>query len=202
MSENPNALNFACDWQFGFNFDPEQKGTVGYLMDWSGCSGLNLKKDITVWNPYDAEGQTVVKGSNIKCIGLLESFEYNGGDNDPIRIKAYVSKGSAGNIRSTISKPLKNTKIKVGWYIISYDEDVKLWYEGAYIKSPKKADANINSADGAMQIFVQNIPTKISETLDINVYLFEFQVVPADKKKASLYFATGPKTKIIKNWAG
>ena len=197
---NPNALNFDCDWKFGLNLRASNKGTVGYLLEFNGLGGLNLKKDIEVWNPYDAAGQKVVTGPKIKCIGLMEWFRFEGGDNDPVRMKFYVSKPMGAEVRAKLAKPLTNTKLKLAWYIIDFDEDAKLWYEAAFVKSPKQAEANIDSAGGNLQIFVDNEPDKASDSLDINVYPFEFQVVPADKKNAKLEFATGPTQRLVKQW--
>ena len=57
-----NDLSYQCDWRFGFNLNSNAKGTVGYLLFWSGCGGLNLARDIEVWNPFTGPGQTVVSG--------------------------------------------------------------------------------------------------------------------------------------------
>src|SRR5438270_13336229 len=92
MPGGANNLDFDCDWKFGFNLHALGKGTVGYLLFWSGCGGLNLTKDIQVWNPFDSAGQTVVSGPKVECVGLIESFRFEGGDDDPIRISAYISK--------------------------------------------------------------------------------------------------------------
>jgi hypothetical protein len=195
-----NHLNFHCDWRFGFNVQSGLKGNVGYLLDWSGCGGLNLKRDIEVWNPFSTSGQNVVSGRTIKCIGLIEDFRYEAGPSDPIRIKAYVSKGTASDIRARLARPLTNPRLKLAWYIINFDEADKLWFEAAYLKSPKMAEASLDSSGGDLQIFVDNQHTRISETLDIGVFGFEFQVVPADKKKCTLEFASGSKLRLVKQW--
>ena len=198
--DNRNHLNFHCDWRLGFNLQSGLKGAVGYLLDWSGCGGLNLKKDIEVWNPFSNSGQTVVSGSTIKCIGLIEDFHYEAGTTDPIRIKAYVSKGTASDIRAKLARPITSPRLKLAWYIINFDEADKLWFEASYVKSPKTAEASLDSTGGDLQIFVDNQHTRISDTLDIGVFGFEFQVVPADKKKCTLEFATGSKLRLVKQW--
>ncbi|PTL80732.1 hypothetical protein [Vitiosangium sp. GDMCC 1.1324] len=195
-----NHLNFSCKWQFGFSVRSELKGTVGYLLDWSGCGGLNLKRNIEVWNPFSNSGQKVVSGRTIKCIGLIDYFRYAAGPTDPICIKAYVSKETASDIRSRLARPLTNPRLKLAWYIIDFDEADKLWFEAAYLKSPKTAEASLDSTGGDLQIFVDNHHTRISDTLDIAVFGFEFQVVPADKKKCTLEFATGSKLRLVKQW--
>jgi hypothetical protein len=197
-----NSLDFDCQWSYGFNLNAQRKGSVGYLLFWSGCGGLNLTKDIVVWNPYgEAPGQTVVKGQKINCLGLIESFRYAGGEEDPIRISAYVSKDLAANIRAKLSNPLPSTKVKVQWYILAYDNDLKNWYEAALIKDKAKADANIDISQGQVQMFIANEGTMVAETLDIQVYRFEFQIIPAMGGSTNLEFATGASQRLVKRWA-
>lgn len=198
--DSPNALNFDCDWRYGLNLNPNMKGTVGYLLEFSGCGGLTLSKDIEVWNPFDSEGQTVISGDRIQCIGLMEQFRYEGGEGDPIRIKAYVSKSNAADVRAKLARPLSNTSLKLTWYIIDFDNDRKLWYEAAFLKTPKKADANVDSAGGELQLFIDNEATQLNDVLDIGVYALEVQAVPADNKKATMEFATGPSRRLVKKW--
>lgn len=197
-----NRLDFTCNWRFALNLQPQLKATCGYLLDWSGCGGLNLQRDIEVWNPYSGPGQTVISGSTIQCIGLIESVGYEGGETDPIRVVCYLSKGMAAEVRAKLARPLTNTKLKLAWYVIDYDEERKQWYEAAYVKSPSKAQANIDSAGGDLQIFIGNDGTRVSDQLDLNMFRFEFQVIPAEDKTAELEFATGPSRRIVKRWSG
>ncbi|MEY4579211.1 MAG: hypothetical protein RL701_3914 [Pseudomonadota bacterium] len=197
-----NRLEFTCNWRFALNLQPSLKATCGYLLDWSGCGGLNLTRDIEIWNPYSGPGQTVVTGSTIECIGLIESIGYDGAENDPIHIVCYLSKGMAANVRAKLARPLTNTKLKLSWYVIDYDEERKQWYEAAYVKTPSTAQANIDSAGGDLQVFIDNDGTRVSDSLDLNVFRFEFQVIPAEGKSAMLEFATGPSRRLVKKWSG
>lgn len=197
-----NSLDFDCNWKFGFNLSSKNKGTVGYLLFWSGCGGLNLTKDIEVWNPYsETQGQTVVSGPKIKCLGLIDTFRYEGGEEDPIRISAYVSKDLAANIRAKLASPLSSTKLKVQWYIIAFDNDAKNWYEAALIKDRAKADANIDTDRGQVQMSIANVGVSVADTLDLKVYRFEFQIIPAAGSSTNLEFATGASQKLVKRWA-
>jgi hypothetical protein len=58
----------------------------------------------------------------------------------------------------------------------------------------------VDSADGELQLFIANSGTRINEVLDIGVYAFDFQVVPADNKVTNLEFATGPRRRLVKAW--
>jgi hypothetical protein len=203
MGSNPNAIDLTCDWRFGANVVSTEKGRVGYLLTWSGLGGLNLAKDIEVWNPYSTAGQTQVSGTRVQCIGLIERLQFNGDEGDPIRIRAMVSRGTATNIRSRIARPVTNTKVKFAWYIIDFDEEDKLWYELSYVKTPTTgAEGALDSMGGELQIFVDKEGTVLSPTLDIRVFGFEFQMVPAEGKTSTLEFATGSRRRMVKSWAG
>ncbi|MFT3765624.1 MAG: hypothetical protein QM820_08930 [Minicystis sp.] len=194
------SLDYECDWRFGFNLEASGNGTLGYLLFWSGCGGLNLSKDITVPNPFTSQGQTIVTGSAVKCIGLIESFVFPGEEDDPIRITAYVSKDAAANIRAKLARPVTSTKLQLAWYIISFDEDRDQWYEAAYIDGQANADANIDTSNGDLQISIANKSTQIAENIDIRVFKFEFQIIPAAGTQSVLQFATGVTQRLVKNW--
>lgn len=197
-----NSLDFDCDWRFGFNVSSQRKGTVGYLLSFSGLGGMNLQKDMEVWNPFNAPGQNLLRGSTIRCIGLLESFRFDGGERDPIQMSAYVSKGTSADLLNKLARPISNTKVSLAWYIIDYDEERKCWFESAFVKSPKNAAACIDTSGGDLQLFVSQTPTKIMDTLDVNVYRMDWRSVPVRGKKNLLEFASGPNRRLIRAWEG
>ncbi|MEO1233035.1 MAG: hypothetical protein AAFZ18_29495 [Myxococcota bacterium] len=198
---SPTALGFDCDWQLGLNLSARTTGCIGYLLGFNGLGGLKLDKDIEVWNPIgDDAARTIITKDKVECIGLIQSFRYEGGDEDPIQIRSYVSKGSAANVRAKLARPLANTSLKVAWYIIDFDSDEKKWFEASYLKSPKEASSNVDSAGGELQLFVSNDSTPVSESLNIGLFKLEFQIVPSDGKSATLEFATGPRRRLVKKW--
>ncbi|WP_434387517.1 hypothetical protein [Melittangium boletus] len=196
MDMDSNHLNFRCSWQSGIDVRPGFKNTLGYLLDWSGCGGLALKQDIEVPNPLGGSGS---EGS-IKCVGLISTFRYTGGPTDPIRIKAYVSAGTAAELRTKLADALPNPKLKLAWHIIGFDENDQKWFKSAYLKSAKTAEASIDSEGGKMQIFIASHAVRVSKEIDINLYGFEFQVVPASKKTCMLEFANGTTLRLVKQW--
>ncbi|MGK3992777.1 hypothetical protein [Sorangium sp. So ce1024] len=200
MEAEDHHLDFDCDFRFGFNLDPRGKATVGYLLFWNGCGGLNLSKDIEVWNPFAAAGQTVLTGKKIQCIGVLERLRYAGEEDDPMRFVAYVSQNVAASIRSKLARPLTSTRLQMTFCVVAYDDEKKQWYEAALVKDNARMQANLDTTGGDLQIFVSKTPTQISDTLDMKVYRFEFQVVPAKDTTTILEFATGPTQRIVKRW--
>jgi len=111
-----------------------------------------------------------------------------------------VSPGTAANVRSKIARPLSSTRLELSFYIVSYDDEKKQWYEAVLVKNNGRMTANLDTTDGKLQIFVDNTPTRISDTLDVNVYKLEFQVVPAKDTTSLLEFATGPTQRLVKQW--
>jgi hypothetical protein len=200
VATDDNSLDYECDWRMGFNLNPSSKGRVGYLLFWSGCGGLSLSKDIEVYNPYSGSGQTVETGSTIKCIGLIEKFEFGGGDEDPIRITCYSSRETAANVRAKLASPISSTSVQVAWYIIDFDEDRKEWYEAAFVQNSAKASANLDTMGGEVQLFIESQATRVSDVLDLKVYQLEFQIVPAEGSSSTLEFATGSTQKLVKSW--
>lgn len=200
MRRCANKLDFDCDYSFGFNVSPRGTAVVGYLLSWSGCGGLNLKKDIEVWNPFNDPAQTVVTGKTIACVGLLESLRFSGEGDAPIRVSAYVSQDAAADLRAKLARPLTSTKLQVGFYIIAYDDEKKRWYEAALLKEKKSLEANLDTSGGELQLFVARTPTPVSATVDLNVYKLEFQLIPAKGKTATLEFALGPTQRVVMQW--
>lgn len=200
MTVETNNLDYDCEWRLGFNLDPTAKGSIGYLLFWSGCGGLSLTKDIEVWNPFSGAGQTVTSGATIKCIGLIESFRYAGENDSAIRIVAYVSKDTAANVRAKLSNPVTATSVQVAWYIIGFDDDRKQWFEASYVKDGAKAQAAVDTAGGVLQLFIENKPVRVDERLDLKVYKLEFQIIPAEGAASILEFATGSTQKLVKSW--
>jgi hypothetical protein len=195
-----NDFDFNCDYKFGFNMDPRGSATVGYLLVWSGLGGLALTPDITVWNPFSDTGQTVVSGTSVKCIGLLETLRFAGEEDDPMRFVVWVSQGTAANIRAKLAKPLTSTTLELVPYIIAYDDEKKQWYEAMLVKNNGRMKAALDTTGGEMQIFLSGKPTRISDRLPTKVYRFEFQVVPEEGQTSMVEFALGPTQRLVKNW--
>jgi hypothetical protein len=141
-----------------------------------------------------------VSGRTIDCVGLIETFRFQGGEEDPIRITAYLSRDQAANVRAQLASPLSSTSMKIQWYILSFDEVAKCWYEAALIKDKAQVSANIDTTRGQVQMFIANSGTPISPTLDLHVYKFEFQIIPAAGAVATVEFATGATQRLVKNW--
>ena len=184
------SYSLNCDWRYGFNLDPTNKTRVGYLTEFKG-GGIQLSADIEVFNPMQTD-------KLIKCVAVLDSYDFAGSVADPMAFSGYLSCENAQQISAKLKSTLKTTNCDFDYYIVNYDEENKAWYEEAY--PAKKINGTINGAGGDLKINIASEPTKVSPTLDVNVYRFYFEVVPAANKIFALKFATGTTTRFVRNW--
>ena len=213
------SLDFVdCEWEGAINFRPGRRGTFAYLLSWSGCGGLTLSPDMTLVNPFGSEGQSLQVvfddgegNSTLKCVGVIESFHFEGGTHDPIRISAYVSRKSAADLHARFSGTQPKTDLELSWYIISCEGAGEKWYEAAYINGFRNAVANIDSEKrdddpgGDLKVNVAHRSTGLKGDdgeIDIRLYKFEFQIVPAPGQTNQLHFATGHGQKVVRVWGG
>ncbi|MCY1078681.1 hypothetical protein [Archangium lansingense] len=203
-------FDFGCDWTAGFVMDPKKKQRVGYLLYFEGLDmGEFLKPDIEVFTPFNSPeapkyGEVNINGDDkkITCVGVIESFRFAGGVGDPICISAYISSENAHILQGKLKTTLSTNKVtKFGWWICDFDEENKVWFEQAYPKDPTTVVGQLNArSNGGYVISVEPKPTKISPTLDANVYNLEFQVIPAGNGTFNFHFASSSQTPFIRNW--
>ncbi len=196
------GLNFECDTAYALNLDPNEKARVGYLMSFNGLGGLSLKADIELFNPFNAKDGECLKGTKVKCVGIVEKFAFSGDKEDPIRIAAYLSTANAAALRGKLASGVKSTKLKFSFAIADYDLDAKAWFEAAIVQDNGKATAAIDTMDGVLQIFVDAEPRRLDPSFDIVFCRMVFQAAPEPKKESKLRFATGSKQKVVRAWGG
>lgn len=208
---NDSGIVLDCAWPLAFNLRNSSKGTLGYISEWRGLGGLNLAQDIVLWSPApgahsplpptlrkQSGGGTVA--DQIRCVAVLEKLSYGGGPADPIRISAYVSKDNQVKLRYKLVRDLPSHKLKLDYAVVGFDEDAKSWYPAVELLTTP-SDAQLNTRDGELQIFMAFEPTRIDEQLDINVYRMVFEIIPG-KKKTRLKLATGPEHRYVSEWQG
>lgn len=203
------ALDLTCDWRSGFVMDPQKKQRVGYLVHFEGLNMDDfLKQDIEVFTPYNSSetnyGEVDVDADNTKVtvVGVLDSFYWGGGVGDPVVLSSYISAENA-EVLSAKMKTTLDTNIvsNFAWWIVNFDEENKVWYEEAYPLDPETCSGQINAPGGKdMKISVASAATKVHPQVDVNVYNFYVEVIPAANSTFNFHFATSMKTKYVKNW--
>ena len=195
-----NNLDLSCDWQRSLNVAPGGKGPYGYVLEWSGLGGLILAKDLVVWNPLSGGGQSLLGGSTITCVGVIERFAFGGEATDPIRISCYLSKENQANLRATLARDLVNVKVRTAWNIVDYDQSAKAWFGAVELLEARQLDSMVNTQDGELQIAVDREPTPVAGTQGIEVYRFELELAPALRRIARIQFALGQSQRIVCAW--
>jgi hypothetical protein len=147
----------------------------------------------------------------ITCVGVIETFGFKGACNDPIYIKAYISKKNASNVTTAFKDQngvLKPGKVKVLWYIIACDGAGAGWYEAAFVQnhSPPVEVSIDTETDprnkGMPRISIASRSTSLSTDVDVRVYEFKFQMRPDPTIAVPITFATASGAKMVKNWGG
>jgi hypothetical protein len=195
-----NDLDVTCAWQHAFNVAPNRKGPFGYVLELSGLGGLILSKDIVVWNPLAGTSQSLLGGATVSCVGVIERFRYGGDVTDPIRVSCFVSQENRTNLRAKLSRDLVKIKVRMKWTMVGYDEAAKAWFDTVELLDPPQLDGLVNTVDGVLQISVDGAPTRLGDTLDLEVYRFEVELVPAPHKTSTIKFALGQNQRIVAQW--
>ena len=202
------AYNFSFDWKAGFLPDPNRKVPVGYLVWFNGLNmGEFLKQDINVVTPYpyDAPSYTGVPFGptthNVTCVGVLDSFSWEGGVTDPLCISAYIAAENAEALLGKLSRPLENRDItKLGWWVIDFDPEGKIWYEESHPGNAVSVAGQLHAPGGNPRIQVASTATQVAPGVDVNVYNVYFEVVPPPNQASFLHFASSSKTPYLKQW--
>jgi len=204
------GVNLSCAWRDGFVMDPSKKQRVGYLVWMEGLNlGEFLKQDIKVFCPFThaeapgyAEAKLDKSNGKMTCVGVIESFSFNGGVGDPVCISAYISSQNAEVLAAKLKTTVDtNTVKKLAWWICNFDEENKAWYEEAYPIEPTTINGQVNaSASGSLKITVGQEAEKVAVNIDTNVYNLYLEVIPAANSTFAMHFATSAKTKYVRNW--
>ena len=194
------GMNFDCDTAQAINRAATSRARVGYLMSFSGLGGVDLKADMTLLTPFNAQGGEVLKGAQVKCVGILEKFGFAGDPKDPIRIAAYITTANAAALRGKIASGVKTTKMKFSFVIADFDLDTKKWFEAACVDGNAKAPSAVDTMDGVLQLFLESQPKRLDPNFDLVFCRLVFQVVPDPKEATKLRFATGATQKVMKRW--
>lgn len=202
------GYNYSCDWRAGFVMDPSKKQRIGYIADLKLLKVADmLEEDIEVFSPFNATpkySEVKIDDATKKAtvVGVIENWSWGGGVGDPICISAYISSDNASKLKGKMKMTLDNNLVnKLGWWIATYDEENKQWFEEAYPIDPALVTGQINAPGGKdVRLVVADEPTKIGHNIDLNVYNLYIEVIPAMNSTFALHFATSAQTPYVRNW--
>eukprot|EP00825_Cyclidium_porcatum_P007102 TRINITY_DN13553_c0_g1_i1.p2 TRINITY_DN13553_c0_g1~~TRINITY_DN13553_c0_g1_i1.p2 ORF type:complete len:228 (-),score=1.25 TRINITY_DN13553_c0_g1_i1:199-882(-) len=210
---------YSCDWKSAFFMDPIKKDRVGYLCA-LGATGdeIFLSEDIEAFAPYQLSVDTAKYAKlvtaqsagadaseqlkTVKCVGVLESFSFSGTAGDPITFGAYISGPNASSLGLKMKSALKTLKVtQLGWWIVNYDSEKKIWFEECYPLGTGIVTAQINASAAAdISLHVSDQATKVAANLDVNVYHIQFEVVPQGDALYAIHFSSGDGKNLVRGW--
>jgi len=214
-------FSFDCYKEGGFVMDPNEHKCVGYITSFSGLNSAQIyAADLTVSVPFQGtpgyKGITLTPAgtkmnignvpSTTQVVGVIEKFNWNGGVGDPIQIDFWVSQENATQIKAFQQSTLTTTKINnLGWWVINYDQETKVWFEQAY---------PAGLATGSPQTYITGLVTQhdnpaidvdlnfqaVKDGIDVYVYKCHIEVAPAANAAYGLQFANSSNKPIVKSW--
>ncbi len=199
------AHSYPCDWKSGFAMDPSRKQRVGYLTAFTGLGSQvqALAQDMEIFTPYGAAPTypgIAIAAERVKCVGIIESVEYGGGVGDPYGFNVYISGNNSSKLAAAMKNSFDSTTItKCDWWIGNFDEEEKAWYEEVY---PKNNDMKgmLNAQGSNLKIQVDSVGVKIDATLDVKVFSWFFEIVPAANILTDVLYAVGVKKNSVRHW--
>jgi len=200
----PNQ-SYPCDYKAGFIMDPSRKQRVGYLTNFTGLGSQvgQLAQDIEVWCPYQGTpsyGDVKIADEKVKCVGIIESVEYGGGVGDAYCFHVYIS----GNNKQKLANAMKNTFDKtsidvIKFWLGNFDEEEKCWFEEVYPKDDNmKGMLNANGKD--LKIRLGDEGTKVHQNVDVKVFDWYFEIVPAANVLTNINYSVGAKKSAVRHW--
>jgi hypothetical protein len=200
---------FECDRTTGFLPDPNQHKRVGYITALSGFGtpALAMKQDLQVYTPWSgatapAYGPmaglkaTATSPAKASVVGVIEKFAWNGGVGDALSLDFYMSQENAVQLKTAQQSTLPNKTVSaLGWWIINYDQEKKIWYEQSFPLNPTTV-----KGDSSTSLDVDLNPIPVKTGIDVMVYKVHVSVTPTANAAATLQVANTSTVKDAKAW--
>lgn len=202
--------------------DPKEYRRVGYVtyLDGfglpAGTTPPGLAQDLTVSLPYNssdasptfgyaglalAAASANASGLKIgKVVGVLDKFAWEGGLGSPLKLDFYVSQQNAFQIKALQQSALATTKVNaLGWWIVDYDQETKMWYEAAFPKGVNAVTGLLHDTDNP-GLNVDLTPVPARDGLNVMVYKISLAVAPGANSQHALAFANSSTLQVAKSW--
>jgi hypothetical protein len=201
-------FEFECNMEAGFVMDPNQHWRLGYVTSLFGF-GLEapLATDLQVSVAFNTGAKPAFTGlqyksgspvGSAKVVGVIEKFSWDGSVGGMISLDFCVSQQNAVAIKSLQQLTLKTTTIKsFAWWIVDYDQQVKMWFEQAYPMGGSVTGL-VAGQDGNLMLNVDMLP--VPAKAGIPVYKVSLAVEPGANRAYELQFADSSKIKVVKPW--
>lgn len=187
------AIHKDCSVFQAFNFRRDVHDKIGHVTDLKigEEDDGDLDADISLKDPI-AGGND----SEIKVVGAVSSFHWEGGYAQPVQIAFQISRTNKTKIASLLHNTMKSVKIKIAYEIYDYDRDAEVFYKA------------VHTNDTALEAIVQVQGTErilyLSDTPGTEVenpvnYQLVIGMVP-DEAQQEIHIAVSDTAKFVKPW--
>jgi hypothetical protein len=202
-------FTYECSKDAGFVLDPNTRRRFGYVSALK-FGGTAFGDDLQVAVAFN-DGKTptaltttgpTAPGQPLtaKVVGVIETFGWNGGVGDTVRLEFYVSQENAARLKAFQQQAAPTTtKVEsLAWWIADYDQESKRWFEQAYPLGG--AVSGLVAGKDNPELDVDLSPVVVKEGIDVNVYKVTIGVAPAANTQYRLHFANSSSTAVVKPW--
>jgi len=199
-------LTKPCDWKAGFVMNSLRKQRVGYLTKFTAdAKGIaDLAADIEVWCPFTGTPQydgVKIENERSTVVGIIESLDYAGGVGDPYCFNLYISGANSTKLNTALQNTLDKTGISaIDFWLGNYDEEAKQWYDECHPAKSGEMKGMFNAEGNAVKCNVAAEGVKVQQNIDVKVYAWYFEIVPAANVLTDISFAVGLGKKSVRHW--
>lgn len=219
-------FNYECDKSSGFIMDPNEHKTIGYVTTFK-AANVTLAQDLHVslqYNGGTGGTSTPPSYSDLKAtpvsvhagggsgslpmkasvVGVIEKFEWAGGVGSEINLEFWVSQENATQYKTIQQSVMQTTNVNMlGFWICTYDQETKQWYETAYPlggDSPGPYLSGIVGPRDSPKLDIDLNPSPAKDGIDVYVYKVTIGVSPAANQAYQMTFANSPTKRVAKAW--
>lgn len=177
-----------CSVFNAFNFRRDVFDSVGHVVSLK-IGDTDLPADMTLKEPIE-EGE-------LKVVGAISSFSWEGGYAQPIQIAMQISRERKTDLATLLHKTMKSVAVDIQFVIYEYDRDKEVFYESVHTN-----DVAINcllQVQGRDRvIYLSDEPGHEVET-PVN-YQLVLGLVPDEKEQQEIHIALGQEQKFVKQF--
>lgn len=175
-SPGGGTLSFSADWRAPFTGDHSQHHAVGCVRDLV-VLGQRLSEDLSVTGPG---------GADWRCAAVVESVSWSGGG--PIGLAAYVSTGSAQDVRAAAVTGARDRTARFGIQVLAWDDDQHAWFEK--MRTPASLEGSIAGPPDAAVAQAAEVPTRVGPDVDAELFSLYLELSPTPDRQ-TVTVATG-----------
>lgn len=182
------SSDFRCSVEQGFNFQKDNKDTVGHLT-YLKIGETVLKADFKETDPENITKQ-------VGIVGVLSALQWQGGYADPVTFAAQVSADNQKTLAALIKKNQANTKVEFGFNVYDYDRKAKKYHK-SFHSNGVRLQGLVLKQGGGLSL---NIAADASEEVPApKNFTLQLGVMPQDSAQ-EIHLGSSCTDKFVKQW--